>query len=196
MFYLPGTFPVIAVAPHFFEHWRNGRFKWSEPESGYIAIALFRLFGFHVLVTNGLQSQDANYDKDCILKDKLRAILEHERNQGRPIALVLNLHMCSKEHSLAFALGTNDGKTIMGQNHLLEAVAKSLRKISSDELVIVNPADKLAARNKFNLSRFSQEELNTPSIQIEMSENFKHNWFNCAKELGEYLQVAISNKQI
>ena len=176
-----GVRPVLLTAPHQYPHWRVDHFKLAEPHSGPLARNLARRTACHSLVTRGRQKYDPNFDEACPFKDKIAEI-----HEAYSLEFLLDLHGAAPYREFAFAIGTNDGTTLLGQDHLVDALIEVLSPVAGP--IVVNPPQKFGARHPHTVSRFSSEMLMVPAAQLEINSRLVHHWQDIADSLALFLR--------
>lgn len=181
--YRRGVRPVLITAPHQYPHWRTNRFKVAEPHTGPIARNLARRTACHSLVTRGRQKFDPNFDENCPFKDKIAEI-----HESCGVEFLLDLHGAAPYREFAFAIGTNDGTTTLGHDHLIESLVEALTPVAGGMPTMVNPSEKFGARHRFTVSRYASEELLIPSAQVEINWRLAERWHDIADALAPFLR--------
>ena len=196
--YLPGRRKILVTAPHAEEHKRDGQAKHAEPKTGLIARYLSAKFNCHALVTNGLQEHDPNYDVtcpltlgDCPFKDAISAIIETSN-----IRLVLDLHQLHPSRRFDFVIGTKDGSTVAGHEHLVGELRSRLLPLAGNHRLLVNPSFGYSARNPATITRYGADGHAIPAIQIEVNSLLTDNWEHVARALARFvIDVAPLNRK-
>jgi len=194
--YLPGRRKILITAPHAETHTREGQPKHAEPKTGLIARYLSEKFNCHALVTNGLQEHDPNYDVtcpltlgDCPFKDAISAIVE-----ASDIQLVIDLHQLHPMRQYDFVIGTNDGKTVVGNEFLVEKLNGLLLQLA--DRVLLNPPFGYSARHRGTIARYVAEAHGIPAIQLEINSQLTDEWENVARQLARFVvSVAPMNRK-
>jgi hypothetical protein len=194
--YLPGRRKILITAPHAELHKRDGHQKLAEPKTGLIARYLSAKFNCHALVTNGLQEHDPNWDVtcpltlgDCPFKDAISAIIE-----ASDIQLVIDLHQLHPMRPFDFVIGTNDGKTVAGNELLVEEMREFLLQLAPR--VLVNPSIGYSARHQATITRYVAEAHDIPAMQLEINSLLTDEWENVARTLARFvISVAPMNRR-
>ncbi len=194
--YLPGRRKILITAPHAEEHKRDGQPKFAEPKTGLIARYLSQKFNCHALVTNGVQEHDPNYDitcpltlGDCPFKDALSTVIEASN-----IRLVIDLHQLHPSRPFDFVIGTNDGKSVVGHDFLVETLRSRLLQLA--DRVLVNPPFGYSARHAATITRYVAEGHDIPAMQLEINSQLTDEWENVARVLARFvIDVAPMNRK-
>lgn len=120
-----GRCGALVTAPHAVAHWRDGARKPADMGTGFLADVLAQLLDADVVVAEGEQSRDGNYDPDGVFKAALA---------GFTPRLVLDVHGMADRHGPDVCLGL--GGLPRAAEPLAEVFAGALR--SAGFVVSVN----------------------------------------------------------
>lgn len=194
--YLPGRRKILITAPHAELHKRDGQEKHAEPKTGLIARYLSEKFNCHALITNGSQEHDPNFDLVCPLtlsgcpfKEAVSEIVD-----AGGIQLVIDLHQLHPMRPFDFVIGTNDGKTVAGNDFLVAELRELLLQLAPH--VLVNPSFGYSARHFATITRYVAEAHEIPAMQLEMNSLLTDEWENVARILARFvINVAPMNRR-
>lgn len=161
---LNGLKRILISCPHSVEQLREGRIKFSEPQTAIIALYLNNL-GYPCFIKTTNENDDANYDKDSIYKNELVDFCKQN-----DIQFVIDLHQLKKERPMQICLctGGENNKNLCGKLNFLELF------FSLKDKYILTINDPFSAHGENTVSSFLAKN-NIPSLQIEINSGLLSN---------------------
>lgn len=161
---------VLISAPHAVSQTRNGKTKFSEPQTFKLAQILQEKTGCSVIIKTENQKDDANYYENSNYRNKIASLIE----QGK-IKYVLDLHNLNFKRSQQINLGTNYGFNVVGNFTLLNRIVQIFENngfIVTKDFPFVAPQNTIAGFFSKNYRVFSlQIEINSGICKTEKGIN-------------------------
>ncbi len=158
---LEGKKKIVFSSPHAVEQTRNGTIKFSEPDTGVLAMELNKL-GYPCIIKTQNLNDDANFDLECDYKKDLIAFIKNNQ-----IKAVVDLHELSnkREQDICIGTGGDDNKNLIGNSELVEEIASIFNKEFNNVTVNVP----FMASGDGTISCYISKRQNIPCLQIEMN---------------------------
>ncbi len=168
---LKGSVPVLVSCPHSIDQIRKGMLKPREVYSGAICKLIqertdcFAIYKYH---NNGI---DDNFVLHTKYKQKIGELIREN-----DIKLLIDIHGMVGSKSKRFRgyyveLGTNDGRNLLDKIYLSKEFTEIFNKHGVDKVV----TDKqFRASKSCTISKYVARTYKTPSIQIEISGDFRN----------------------
>lgn len=157
---LHGTGAVMLSAPHSVEQTRNGSVKFSEPQTGALAMLLHQTLGCPVIYKTRNCDDDANYDYDSPYK---RALCDYVKQNG--ILLLLDLHQLAPHRHEMIDVGTGKMKHVVRQD-LLDTTVRAFSSRLSGTVALDVPFNASSPRT---VSSCVFSECGITALQIEIN---------------------------
>ncbi len=161
---LPGKLPVLLSAPHAVRHCRQKKIKMSDQFTGSIVYLLNRLTGCQAIATTKLYGGDPNMDDPCIYKERISEICVREK-----VKFVIDIHGAAREQEFDVDFGTNDGKTLLSKNGILETMERNFCAFGFGKL----SKGHFDARSPNTIANYVARELGIPAVQVEINKHFR-----------------------
>lgn len=166
---LDGESSVIISAPHCVEQTRNGRIKFAEPQTLFIANELHNALSCPIIYKAANRNDDANYDAQCAYKS---ALAEYVRSHN--VRWLLDLHQMASHRENDIDLGTGRGRNFTDEA-ALEAISGIFRKFGIEKIV----RDHLfSASYPYTVSSYINRYCNIQCLQIEINSSIVYNTSN------------------
>ena len=122
--FLNGNKKILISAPHAVEQTREGKIKYSEPETALIALSLNTL-GFPCIIKTTNENDDVNYDLESEYKKKLLSYCKEN-----DIKFILDLHQLSPARDVDICLGTGNDQNcnLVDKQYLLSTITNEIDK--------------------------------------------------------------------
>ncbi|GAB6151942.1 hypothetical protein JCM17380_06920 [Desulfosporosinus burensis] len=159
-----GNLPVLVSAPHAVRHFRHKKIKMSDQYTGSIVYLLNQLTGCHAIAATKLYGGDPNIDSPCIFKEKISEIVRQEK-----IKLVLDIHGAAREREFDIDFGTDDGRTLLGKDSLLETLKRNIQAFGFNKISY----NHFSASGKNTIANFVASELKIPAVQVEINKQYR-----------------------
>lgn len=175
---------VMFSAPHSVEQTREGKIKFSEPQTGILVEMLHNEFGCPVIRKTAHFNDDANFDAES---DYKKALADYIRENG--IAFLVDLHQMSPSRDVMINFGTGNWKNISSKS-LFNIFLSSFSKNKTGMLQLDEP---FGATYIHTVSSTIHRECKIPCLQIEintrlLSEEYEEYSFELIyRTLGECL---------
>lgn len=122
---------VLISAPHAVSQTRNGKLKFSEPQTFRLAKVLKDRTNCSVIVKTENLNDDANFEINSNYKNKIASLIEQEK-----IKYIIDLHGLNQKRSEQINFGTNYGFNLVGKISLFNRIVKTFEnkgfKVSKD----------------------------------------------------------------
>lgn len=155
-----GNSSIMFSAPHCVEQIRNGKIKYSEPQTGMLVEMLHNEFGCPIIRKVSNCNDDANYDPVSDYKETL--IKYVKENQ---IKFLIDLHQLAPFREEMINFGTGNYKNI-NDTKLLNIFLSSFSKNNVGLIKIDEPFD---ASYDYTVSSTIHRECGIPCLQIEIN---------------------------
>ncbi len=151
---------VMFSAPHCVEQRREGRIKFSEPQTGLLVEMLHNEFGCPVIrkVTNC--NDDANYDPISDYRDALEAYIK-----GNGIRFLIDLHQLSPTREVMINLGTGRSKNISDK----ELIAIFTDAFAARGMGAIQLDVPFSGGYEYTVSSSMHKKCNIPCLQVEIN---------------------------
>lgn len=159
---LNGDLPIMISAAHAVEQTRYGKIKYSEPDSGIIALALHDELGCPAIIKTTNLNDDANFDETHPYRDCLK---QYVKDNG--ILCVIDLHQLAPTRKIAIDIGTGFGWNTAGSTAMKNAVIDCFAKHFDRNLIGVDHI--FAASMPYTVSADISKACDIPCLQIEMN---------------------------
>ena len=167
--YLKGKTPIIISAPHAVIHERNGKEKFSEPNTKNIAENLHTKLSTHSIIKNNHDKHDANSEIKSYFRNQIIEIIKSQEKEN-PIILGIDIHQCSPTREQDLIIGTNYGKNIHNNHYIINTINKINNEYNYNIVI-----DKIfPATEEYRVSTEVSQKTNTPYIQIEINSKLFH----------------------
>lgn len=158
--FLDGSKNVIISAPHCVEQTRNGRIKFAEPQTLFIATELHRSLSCPVIYKSANCCDDANYDAQCGYKSALAQYVSTHN-----IRYLLDLHQMALHREADIDLGTGRGKNFTDKISL-DMIGNAFKDCGIKNIVF----DHLfSASYPYTVSSYISRTCNIQCLQIEIN---------------------------
>lgn len=155
-----GTGAIMFSAPHSVEQLREGKPKYSEPQTGLLAEMLHNELGCPIIRKTANFGDDANYDAECKYKD---ALSEYVKEHG--IKFLIDLHQLAPYRDVMINFGTGNWQN-MDNITLLNIFLSVFSKNALGSIQIDEPFD---ASYEHTVSATIHRKCGIPCMQIEMN---------------------------
>ncbi len=159
---IEGNGLVMISAPHAVEHVREGKVRYPEPQTAFLAKALHERLDCPVIYKTANAGDDANYDVECPYK---QAITEFVRSHQ--VRFLLDLHQMAGFRPIQICIGTGR-YTNMQDEGLVEQIVKIFEQKGITPVNIDQP---FAASYPYTVSAYVHRECKLPCLQIEINSN-------------------------
>lgn len=159
---LSGRGPVMVSAPHSVEQTRNGKPKYSEPQTGVLAKMLHDALDCHVIYKTRNCGDDANFDERSSYKD---ALVEYIKSND--IKFLIDLHQLAPSREVKIDIGTGKFKNISS----FAFVNAALKAFSSKNIGLIQIDEPFDASHPFTISSYIATACKISCLQIEMHSN-------------------------
>lgn len=158
---LAGSSPVLLSAPHNCEQFREGSVKFSEPDSGVMALLAASKHDLSCAVKLRCDDDDANWDENSTYRE---AIVSFVKNNG--IRFLLDLHQLSPKRPQALILGTGKGANI----HERQDLVPMFRKAFESRGIVPFAVDEVfCACYENTVCAWVSKRTGIPCFQLEMN---------------------------
>lgn len=171
-----GKGKVMFSAPHFVEQIRNGKIKFSEPQTGLLAEMLHNEFGCPVIIKTLNCGDDANYDA---VSDYREALIHYVKENG--IELLIDLHQLAPSRKVMINIGTGKGKNIKDAE-LIDSIISVFEKNNCAPVIEDKP---FSASYRHTVSSSVHRECKINCVQIEINSSLL-----CGKD-GEFIPEPV-----
>ena len=155
-----GNSTVLIVAPHATRSTRKGKLRaFSDHGSGSLAEMLHRLANATVIYTTYASPSDPNYYDDNEFKRSLARLI----NEKRPL-IVLDLHVSHGNRPYDLDIGTMNGRSLQGRQHLLSRLLAKLQEEGMRNF----SSNYFAASKAQTVTKFVSSK-GVPCVQLEFS---------------------------
>lgn len=159
-----GKLPVLISAPHAVRHFRHKKIKMSDQFTGSIAYLLNHLTGCHAIAVTKLYGGDPNFDDPCIYKERIAEICDREK-----VKFVIDIHGAARDREFDVDLGTNGGKTLLGNSKMLKLIERNFQDFGLSR----TSHDYFAAFGSNTIANYVARELAIPAVQIEINKQYR-----------------------
>lgn len=191
---LPATGSIMLSAPHSARCYRNDSIHAGEVNTGIIAMVLHDIANCPVIATRKFSMTDPNYDMHSPYKEEIAAYANmHD------IRLFIDIHGCSRDYEAAIEFGTVDvnNRSLLGNSYILNILKDSFSEYllnTPNNVILTNR--KFCAKPNYTLTHWVSQQLDIPSIQIEINRLYRepdmlpytiNALYNAIVHLGEIL---------
>lgn len=155
-----GNGRIMFSAPHCVEQIREGKIKFSEPETGILVEMLHSEFGCPIIRKTSNRNDDANYDPVSDYKDALAEYIK-ENNIG----ILVDLHQLAPFREEMINFGTGKLKNI-GDKNLINVFLGAFTKNRVGMIQMDEPFD---ASYEHTVSSTIHRKCSIPCLQIEIN---------------------------
>jgi len=156
---IPGSKPILILAPHATPQTREGKIKIADGGSGSLAITLAKATGATVIYTTYLSPQDPNYYDDNDFKQKVKEVVSKLKPK-----IVLDLHVSDSKRPYDIDFGTRHDTSLVGRHFLLDTL-----KYFCNQAGIMNLSKDFFAASEHQTDTKWVSNLGTPCIQCEIN---------------------------
>lgn len=181
---LNGNKKIMFSAPHSVEQTRDGKIKFSEPETGEIAKEL-NLLGFPCIIKTKNNNDDANFDEFSLYRNELISYIKENK-----IIALIDLHeMASyREQNICLGTGGEECLNLLG-DHIKE---QKLQEYFSSYFKNVTINKPFGAKYPFTVSRYISQNCNIPCVQVEINCKLFVNKLTTLKEIAKIFEGATN----
>ena len=159
--FLEGELPIIISAPHSTDHFREGRVKKGEYETGILSLSLQQKIDSYACYRTKIVKDDPNFDKDHPYKMELANIIT--QNQ---IPILIDIHIARVSRPFSIEIGTNFGNNLHIHKEVGSLSKEFLEQYIPGNIVI----DTLfTASNPNTVSAYISKECAIDCLQIEIN---------------------------
>lgn len=162
---IKGNNKIIISAPHSVMHVREGSVRFRETKTGVIVRTLANKCDVYGIYKTKNESNDANWDKECIYKRKIEEIVETEK-----IKALIDIHGMAAHRKQDICIGINGGKNILGKNNIVKEVVEIFNNFGFKNVSIDEPFD---AKYEYCVSNYIARMCKIPTFQIEINLKYR-----------------------
>jgi hypothetical protein len=156
-----GELPVLISAPHSTDHFRKGKVKKGEYETGILSLSMQQKIDSYACYRTKISKDDPNFDKDHPYKIELAKIIS--QNQ---IPLLIDIHIARTSRPFSIEIGTNFGNNLNIQKDVGSLSKIFFEKNITGKIVI----DTLfTASNPDTVSAYISQMCGIDCLQIEIN---------------------------
>jgi hypothetical protein len=156
-----GGIPVLISAPHSTDHFRKGKIKKGEYETGILSLSMQQKIDSYACYRTKISKDDPNFDKDHPYKIELAKIIS--QNQ---IPLLIDIHIARASRPFSIEIGTNFGNNLNIQKELGSLSKDFFENNVTGEIVV----DTLfTASNPNTVSSYISRVCEIDCLQIEIN---------------------------
>lgn len=152
---------IIVSAPHSVEQLRDGKIKYSERQSGALAVILGKNVGCHAIYKTRNAGDDANFDETSTYRNTLAEYITANK-----IKALIDLHQMASHREQMICIGTGFEKNLCGREDFAQAAVKAFEAQGIDNVFIDTP---FAASYPFTVSSDMAYRCEIPCLQIEIN---------------------------
>lgn len=158
---ISGHSQVMLSAPHNIEQTRQGQIKYSEPDTGVLALSLGLINDVNFAIKFRNDNNDANWDENSLYRS---TVVEYIKNNN--IKMLFDLHQLSPAREQDIIIGTGGGNNTFGYQYLVPYIEKCFKDENLSHIAV----DEIhSATYKYTVSAFVSHKLEIPCFQIEMN---------------------------
>lgn len=173
--YIEGKSKILLSAPHSVNQYRNSKIKMAERYTGAIAEIIQKITKCHIITKTYNNGVDDNYILKTEYKDKIGEILSNNH-----IVFVLDLHGMLSSTDKGYRgydieIGTDNKKNLLYNPEILDIAIKAFNE---NGIYNIKTDYFFKASKPYTISKYISSNFNTPSMQLEISSNYRNPNFN------------------
>ena len=157
---IEGQFPVLVTAPHAVAHERDGKMRFAEPATAWLAQQLAERCGATALIKTDEDTVDPNADESSPFRDQAVALVAETG-----IRAGIDLHQMSSEREDQIILGTGRGRNIHRLWGFRDIVVTEFNAVGIPVLV----DGIFPAMGEYRVSSDVSRRTGIPYVQIEIN---------------------------
>lgn len=155
-----GVGGIMFSAPHSVEQTRDGKIKYSEPQTGILVEMLHKTFGCPIIRKTSNCNDDANFDP---ISDYKEALVKYVNENH--IEFLIDLHQLAPSRNVMIDFGTGNFKNI-NDKYLLNIFLSTFSENKLGNIQLDEPFD---ASYDYTVSSTIHRECEIPCLQIEIN---------------------------
>ena len=180
-----GNKKILLSAPHSVLHQRQNNIRESETRTGDIVKRVAKESKSFAIYKIKPEFNDANWDKKCEYKNKIKEIVEKEK-----IKALIDIHGMAAYRKQDICIGVNHGKNIKNNYNILNKIIKIFNKYGFKNITIDEP---FAASYEYCVSTYIAQTCNILTFQIEINRKYRSSTY---KEYEKYNNLKEAIKEI
>lgn len=180
---IQGKNRILLSAPHSVLHMRENSIRPKETKTGVMVRTLAnkcKVYGIYKLKN---ELNDANWDKHCNYKTKVKEIVNKER-----IKALIDFHGMAAHREQDICIGINNGQNIFGHDNILEDMIGIFKKYGFDNVSIDEP---FSAKYEYCVSSFIARECKVPAFQIEINLKYRSARYKEYKKYNKLIKSLV-----
>lgn len=176
-----GKEKIILSAPHSAKHVREDSVRPRETKTGTMVRVLSKKYNTYGIYKNNKDcNNDANWDKNCKYKERIKRIVEKEK-----IKVLIDFHGMAAHREQDICIGINGGKNIYGNYDIVNSMVDIFHKYGFKNVTIDTP---FSAGHKYCVSRYIAEECGILTFQIEINLKYRSALYKEYKKYNDLLK--------
>ena len=178
-----GNKKILLSAPHSVLHQRENNIRSSETRTGDIVKRVAReskSFGIYKIKP---EFNDANWDKHCNYKTKVKEIVNKEK-----IKALIDFHGMAVHREQDICIGINNGQNIFGYNDIVKEMISIFKKYRFNNVTIDEPFN---AKYEYCVSSYIAKECRIPTFQIEINLKYRSSIYNEYEKYNKLISALI-----
>lgn len=170
---ISGDTPIILSTPHSINHFRNGKLKYCDINTGAIVRYVQDVCDCHCIYVKSYVEADGNYDdiETCRYK---RTLKQYVKDNG--IKLLLDIHGTAEAspNGIEFGTASDDNQTLVGYDFIIDVFTECFKRCIPDfkgKVIVRNEV--FAAHGKNTVTNYISSVCGIPCLQIEINKIFR-----------------------
>jgi hypothetical protein len=156
-----GKIPVLISAPHSTDHFRKGKVKKGEYETGILSLSMQQKIDSYAYYRTKISKDDPNFDKEHPYKIELAKIISENQ-----IPLLIDIHIARASRLFSIEIGTNFGNNLTVQKEL-GSISKNFFENSETGKIVMDAL--FTASNPDTVSSYISRVCGIDCLQIEIN---------------------------
>lgn len=180
---IEGKKKILLSAPHSVLHMRENSIRPKETKTGVIVRTLSnkcKVYGIYKLKN---ELNDANWDKHCNYKTKVKEIVDKER-----IKALIDFHGMAAHREQDICIGINNGQNIFGYDDIVKEMISIFKKYGFNNVTIDEPFN---AKYEYCVSSYIARGCRTPTFQIEINLRYRSARYNEYEKYNKLITALV-----
>ena len=162
---LEGNANIMFSAPHCVDHFREGKKKVKETNTGTIVKELNKIKNVPAIYKTKSEFEDANWDKESKYKEECKEYILKNN-----VKYFIDIHGMNYEREEDICIGTAYGRNILNREDILAIIVEQFKEYGYKNVSIDIPFNAL---NKNCVSSYVSRECKIPAFQIEINNKYR-----------------------